>query len=67
MPNIAHFIVNTEPFKSRLNLKGLALVRKYYKNAFLFGASMYDYTENIPNICQDRLGANMMGKVERKG
>lgn len=25
MPNIAHFIVNNEPFKSRLNLKGLAL------------------------------------------
>jgi len=25
VPNIAHFIVNNEPFKSRLNLKGLAL------------------------------------------
>ena len=25
VPNIAHFIVNTEPFKTRINLKGLAL------------------------------------------
>lgn len=25
VPNIAHYIVNNEPFKSRLNLKGVAL------------------------------------------